>query len=268
MVDEEGFLGNAELSPQAAAAPAYVRLDGDRLVWSWFDPADAAKRPTEADPKGMLDGFIKIRDGAGVLRFARRYGVLGICEHGLPASHNPPGQCYPLGWDGLGACEPVDRWLHFAGQARAMVAIAAHLRQDKPGTADDWRAVFAAYPREQIDALCERLAQLVDTGRFYLRHVLHEWLTWGDVRPTLHWPIDEEAPSLSFTGGTFGLLGVQLLFAIAAAHQLAICSGCGTPYLRNKPRRKRRNFCENCGEKVASRLRQRDRRKEANNETR
>jgi len=271
MVDEEGFLGNARLSPQLALRPFWVRLEGARLT---YDPGAA-----EVDPKGMLDAFIRIRDGADVVRFARRYGVLQICEHGFPASHNPPALgfsergglvtwCYPLGFGEADWWEPLDRWYYFADQARAMVAIAANLRQDKPGTAGDWGAVFAAHPRERIDALCERLGQSVQSGRVYLRQVLLEWLSLGNVRPGLRWPGEEEVPSLSFTGGTFGLLGVQLLFAIAAAHQLAICSGCGTPYLRKKPRRKRHNFCENCGERVASRLRQRRRRKGDSDEAR
>lgn len=269
MVSEQGFLGDASLSSSKAGIPAYVELKGNRLLWTWWDPADPTKAPHEAEPKGMLDTFVRIQDGPAVLRFARRYGVLGICEHGLPASHNPPPPspagssrvwwCYPLGWSEDVCWEPLDRWYYFAGLARALVAIAANFRQNKPGSADDWRAVFAAHPRERIDALCERLGQLVESGRFYLGNVLLEWLAWGNVRPALDWPVVNEAPSLSFTGGTFGILGIQLLFAIAGAHSVAICSGCGVPYLRKyKPRPDRRNFCLKCGEKTASRLRQRD----------
>jgi len=267
MVSEEGFLGDARLGSQRAVVPAYVHLEGDRLVWSYLH---LEEHWHEADPKGMLDAFVRIQDGAGALRFALRYGVLGICEHGLPATHNPPPLeprgtgiaatwCYPLGWRKSLCWEPLDRWFHFAGQARAMIAIAANLRQDKPGLANDWLAVFAAHPRQKVDALCQRLGQSVEAGRFYIRSLLLEWLTWGNVRPELNWPVLQQSPSLSFTGGTFGLLGVQMLFAIAAAHSIALCSGCGTPYLRkHKPRPDRRNFCPSCGKEVASRLRQRD----------
>src|SRR5688500_5717260 len=42
--------------------------------------------------EGILEDFLRL-DGEPdkrLLRFARRWGILGLCEHGLPAIHNPP----------------------------------------------------------------------------------------------------------------------------------------------------------------------------------
>jgi len=271
MVPEDGVLGDASLTRHRVLVPAYAKIEDDCLRWEWDSPSDPTQRQRDADPKGALDAFLRIRDARGVLRFARRYGPLGICEHGLPASHNPPPPaaihsrtvwwCSPLGRD------PLDRWYYFAGLARAVIAIAADLRQNKPGSVADWRTIFAEAPGpDYVDgaddwraSLVEHLASSVEAGRRCLSDVLLGWLDLGNVRPALDWPVANAAPSLSLIGNTFGVLGVQLLFAVAAAHSLAICSGCSTPYLRkSKPRSDRRNFCAMCGATVASRLRQRD----------
>lgn len=267
MVSEQGILGGVWFSNRGVAVPKAIRLQGDRLLWSSDDYR-------EADPKGMLEAFIRIGDAADVLRFAGRFGILGICEHGLPASHNPapPGYptvrfwepCRPLGWmDGNGECwEPLDRWFFFAGEARALLNIAENLRRGLAGSPDDWRAIYANHPKESVDELCEALGRSVKAGRHYISFLLWEWLTWGNLKPALHWPTDETQPSLVMqTGGTFGFLGLELLSALTGAHSIAACSGCGTPYLaERRPRPDRRNFCPACGPRVAARLRQRDHR--------
>ncbi len=53
---------------------------------------------------GMLDEFVRIRDANEVVSFVVKRGPLGLCEHGLPATHNrswPPSEdsesCYHMG---------------------------------------------------------------------------------------------------------------------------------------------------------------------------
>lgn len=96
-----------------------------------------------------------------------------------------------------------------------------------------------------------------------------EWLSWGDVEPRFTWP--KSGPEISFTaGGTFGIIGAQIMLLVSKSQYLAICSGCGDAYLRRgnaqqpagrKPQRGRRNFCPVCQNTgIAARLRKRDER--------
>ncbi len=122
------------------------------------DFADTA-RPRLVEPEaGMLDRFYGLAGedvpAARVVAFARRYGILGICRHGLPCTHTPfsperpmsyrpvrPSRevsapffgelCTPLGWDGHGGLEPVAAWCRYAQLARAILHVADHLRRGR-----------------------------------------------------------------------------------------------------------------------------------------
>lgn len=93
----------------------------------------------------MLDGFLNLAEAPAerVLTYAREWGVLGLCSHGLPCTHdhfrnrrrvspNREEPCFPLGWDGLGGQEPVAAWWRYARLARAMLSTASRLRRSKP----------------------------------------------------------------------------------------------------------------------------------------
>jgi len=123
--------------------PPNVALDGDRLVW-------AVGPGTWAHPdRGLLTGFVQLAAARPerIRDFARRYGVLDVCRHGLPDNHpHTPrqevaaparGYCAPLrGW------EPLEVWRHYARQFAALLSIAARLHQGRAGLAADWRTVF------------------------------------------------------------------------------------------------------------------------------
>ena len=47
------------------------------------------KMGRDVDTTEALDRFAKLSSPEGVLNFVRRYGVLGLCKHRLPATHNP-----------------------------------------------------------------------------------------------------------------------------------------------------------------------------------
>ena len=83
-----GPLGAAQFPPQAGTR-WHVELDGDRLLWAAVDPFDPNFSPSAITSfDGALDLFILVKDSDDVLRFAQRFGVLGICEHGLPSGFN------------------------------------------------------------------------------------------------------------------------------------------------------------------------------------
>jgi hypothetical protein len=192
----------------------------------------------------MLDAFVRLRDADDVLRFARRFGVLRLCKHGLPISHEAT--CVQLtDGDGL-PCAPIARWLHFARQAKAILAIAAAIHQGRPTDQADWRAVY-----EDCDEEAEssgRLAQLSSqTQRWFVEGRVQEWLDMSSVDPIFRWRVDQD-PALLLTTGTFGLLGIQLATAITRGAGIALCSGCGNLYTRQGRRAQmgRRNYCPDC----------------------
>ncbi len=234
LTDVSGNLGRP-LQSNVLAVPARVELERDRLLWSWGH-GDKGPTETRATPE-LLTEFAALPDASDerILRFARRWGVLSICEHGLPASHNPGrlgdhhGGCRPLGWtesspwwDGW---EPLDSWRHFAGQARGLINIAAQVHVEKPGSDADWAIVFRRGARK--DAPWWHRTVIAD--RLMLTQVVNEWLELGRVVPYARW--HEPAPQILLVApGLFGALAGQLLLASVNTRGLAVCSRCGQGY--------------------------------------
>jgi hypothetical protein len=75
-----------EFRSDAWFGPRVVTLDGDVLR---FSPDDDKSRPL-LPTKGLLRAFTRLRnaDGPAIERFARLWGRLYLCDHGLPSSHH------------------------------------------------------------------------------------------------------------------------------------------------------------------------------------
>lgn len=223
----------------------------------------------------MLDRFTHIRNASDVLAFAKRFGVLGICKHGLPASHNPPpqphpsgGRCAPSGWTersaskGYAMWDPIDRWLHFARLARTLLDLGAALHGGKPGPLDLWEEAYEDYQdRPDWEDVRSELAATsghVPLSRALLSRLVNEWLRMGLVRMSFRWDSGERVPRPpEFAADTFGIIGVQLALTIAGA-EFYRCDVCGRRYARTgrRPQKGRRTLCERpeC-KKEANRLR-------------
>lgn len=259
--------------------PSHVELRGDQLHWAWRSDAGVAS------PDGMLSRFVAIRDGRGVVAFARRYGVLGICKHGLPATHNTPAMPGALGREGLGCMpllsagaagdpqdytfwEPLAIWLSTVWAANAILHLAT---ASYTGRMAEPFAVSLAYGLAAKEAADPQVVHFHQTRpREMLAALVNWWLYIGGTSVALDWTgsvpsIRLSGARLPFVPATFGVLAGQLMLAVARAHALLICSYCASPYLREKryqPRRwKGRNYCPKCHtEGVPGRLRQRRKR--------
>ena len=255
MTDKSEHILTGSLPFGQFSIPQHIYLIGEYLYF-WDDLGYS--RDTASDA-GALDALVRIKTPDDVLRFAHRYGPLGLCKHGLPPMHRgsryqdefvdgewvgvtDTGEWNPAsGGDERGWCPPcnpesIKRWLAYSNLALSYLNLAAGLKTDKALPARGLRQGF-------------------------LKDGVNEWLGDAGVRLELNWSGGE--PELTLTGGgVFGALGVQLLTAVTH-HSLAVCSGCRKPYLRKarKPKQGERNFCPDCGSKVASRLRQLDWRK-------
>jgi hypothetical protein len=256
VVDQETNLLSARLWPiDRVRVPGDLVLEDSRLYWS-----DAAFEEREGDPTGALDRFRRLHNGAGVLRFAQRYGVLGLCHDGLPTSHyHGPGWCPPSSENGR-RYEPIDRWLDYARQARAMVELAIALRRHRPGDDTDWRLLL------ESEEAVGKVHRYPGMEYMHLQGEIDHWIYLAGVRPGLYWDEPKQLPELRLVGNhTFGVLAAQLLLAVTGAHGWAICSWCGDQYEPTRaPVVGRANFCHSCVEKaVPERLRKRRQRARA-----
>jgi hypothetical protein len=74
--------------------PKQIGLDGDRLRYTWTPETDGPGLTIDGligPAPGLLEDFLRLRDASAsqVLRYARHWGVLGLCEHDFPAQHPP-----------------------------------------------------------------------------------------------------------------------------------------------------------------------------------
>ncbi|GEM_PF-2565249 len=317
-----GLLGITGLPIRKPSVPAVIELHEDHLDWSnpdgpltsyteirvlpgsQGDNLELKNVPTyertservEVDATGALDRFARLRTSEDVLRFARQYGVLELCEHGLPATHNPrflsipliglvqgPSLWVPVGvgvreepsflieergkrpWcEGLGS-ERIDTWLFWSRQAASILNVANALAKDVPTQQTDWEIILTEkFDRRPL--LLEALTARSWIARLYLEGAVNRWLHLANVRLSISWPMPNDKPSLELEATTFGILGVQLLTAVGRAQELAVCDGCSRTYFRQgrRPQAGRANFCPECRErKVPELLRQRRKRAKA-----
>ena len=135
----EGWEGYGAVRSEAWPRPDELRVDDGRLVVArsafngdWVRPAP-----------GMLTDFLSLARAPerAILRFARRWGLLELCNHDLPTDH-PTDIALPicLGETSSrllqfeGDCmrvvdEPVATWRYWAGQASALANVGARLRR-------------------------------------------------------------------------------------------------------------------------------------------
>jgi hypothetical protein len=70
--------GHERLAPVGQLFVPEVELQGDWLVW----PAPSGDRAVYSRAT-MITDFAQLRDPAAILRFAKSWGPLGLCEHDL-----------------------------------------------------------------------------------------------------------------------------------------------------------------------------------------
>lgn len=233
------------MSSSRWAVPNRVELDvgGDQLLWGWDD---GLRWVGEDAVPGLLERFVGLTDASpkGIAGFARDYGVLAICAHGLPASHHPdaaparaaltlpdaslwPWGCDPLDAGGRTYREPLAAWRRFAGEALEVALAVARLQADGP-----------------FHAATDRLAEAMK-----VHEVLNDWIAIGRVRPggVLHLSDGGRELKLipTFGGdGLFGALALRLLLAAMGVKGLAICANCSELFAPDrKQRRGERSWC-------------------------
>lgn len=280
MTTDDGSIGDPAIPVEGPDVPPYIRLEDGRMTYSFaaqmkegelypldhlmrggetweqntprsIDDIRGTPKISEADTKEMLDAFVSIQSEGDILRFARKYGVLELCEHDIPVEKGHGVPCRPRGWPGL-YWEPVDSWMRLVREARAVLMLVAAINQENPTSADDWAAIAS------IDFLWEPSVLArdpVSVQKKRLDMVVNSWLSIGLPQLTY----SSSTQILGFDGGVISVIAVQLMFAVSNSQRLAVCNGCGHPYNRaRKPQKGRNNYCQTCKDDgVDARLRKR-----------
>jgi hypothetical protein len=282
--DLAGLSPGGPIQSGKIAVPGLIELQDERLVYKYLQ-GDSGWKHVETSSK-LLTEFIGLADGPPerICNFARIWGVLGICEHGLPANHNPlplpfpsifssegKAWCKPLGlseswvpydWEPQG-WEPVEAWLQFARQAMAILKIASKLYESpfnkELGDREDWETIYEYRPKNWGDSeLKLDLIPIIMSNRNQawesLSTVVNEWLFVANVRPELRWSGDRLTVSFGIYGSLFGALASQLMLAVSRTRGIAFCSDCGQLYTpKSNVRSEKKHYCLGCGRRGAMR---------------
>jgi hypothetical protein len=240
--------------------PEVVRLKGEWLVWK-------AGRLREVRPqRGLLEEFLQLDSQRPdkILEYATQWGVLGLCEHGLPATHHPimsclaetgsavfargsaPPFCRPIGWNprSRSGREPVALWDRYMRSARHLVEESARLRgqqQRHNDSEDAWFDVAVGLQKWLMDGDVHPVIVSSQDGRFEVH--LRPW-SW---------------PSILGMGNLVAGLAILLLEAVGGAGCLLKCDGCPGWFTPDRqPRAGEMHYCQTCRKgKVDQKLAQR-----------
>lgn len=274
LADSEGRLGR--LFPERKwRIPDRVWIDGDRLMRT----EKASNSPTVNHLRELLPTFINLVDAPAekIVNFAKKWGVLNLCTHDVPAGHDPEYwptkliEAYPSpqlkapGWTsefpimlGTWHCclatgdydkglrwESVQAWRHWSRVGRATLNVAARLRSNKIGPEAEWRIActtegFPAGPGSWA------LPKDINEGWRVISGYLNYWLKLGSA--SLFTEVTGKRIGIVVgKGSLFGALAVQLSLAISGADGPVVCSNCKDFYVaQRRPRLEQDNYCPSC----------------------
>ncbi len=216
----------------------------------------------EGDPKSVseecFEAFIKLVDASpsDVHRFAKNWGLLGLCKHSVPATHNQPirvsggvsGVMSRFCWPQPG--ESIEDWRKYSIAFGAMVKIADCLRANQRPTAAAWKLLGIGVTRRRATATIAGQRELL-VGR------LNHYLALSGIQPIAIWSIT--LPTLKFgcrgTTTLFAALTMQLAMNVTDC-RIAFCSYCHGQYMpKRRPRAGEANYCPRCRKLHATTIR-------------
>lgn len=280
----EGAAYTPDTSGTAWLAPSSVEMievDGEPvLVWDLPRMVEDRQRisildyyhPDDIrwDTAGMLNDFLALpnRGAKGVERFARRFGVLALCEHGFANSHmstedDPrPWACFPV------QTESVACWMEWASRFRALAALAADLHRGGRGRNEDWAEAMENWDDEPTSDYEPSLyagpnwmprTEFAGAVQHLVLQARLRWqFEWNETGPAAVLT-SEVQPNFSVVP----LLVRELVYLISKTDGIVFCGSCGEPIISpaRRPTATRKAYCEECRESGARlRIAQRKRR--------
>ena len=258
-----------------------VRLSGtdDEMFLEWQFRNELRQSVTKlrdaSQAKGALDAFLELRNATPqqILNFVQTWGVLGLCGHWKPFTHNhridpadPHGfneqPCLPTGK------EPIAHWREFASEAFKIVYTTAKLL----GAPALSHVSVSERPNES--------ARRRTGWNKVIGYVLRHWLDRSAVRWTLlvAGPPQERTQQVMADPRRlqmvadcpmlFDVLAFQLAQAVTRGEGLYICAGCNQPFFRNwRASKGQRVFCRDCGKTARMRIYMREKRRKVRDGT-
>lgn len=241
-----------------------------------------SKARTVQSERRALDEFVALHVAPpeGIRRFARRWGTLDICEHGLPSSHNPsasgpqgvdrgnPTPCSPrMRKSGNGRWEkfePLEEWRHYSQQIAGMLLLAANVlsgreaytrsrQSERDKIAREVNELARLSPQGRVRASERKRLEAIlkqsnfESDRAMLSSSLTHWLQMGGVMPLVTWTGTRAVAVVFGIHNLFASLAMQLALAIARSDGIAICSSCSTAFVpTRRPVADERRYCHPC----------------------
>jgi hypothetical protein len=258
---EGPYPSSAHLSPEFPWGP--LPDSGYWLSWHFDrDHHEVTPEPTEC-----LREFVRLAGATSeaVLKFARKWGALGICRHGYPFTHTsrqneswrgPAGSgrgCGPMQppiASGIrGMWEPVEAWYHYASEALEMLTAMVYLGQGELASSESFRV------SPQRDGKASTLfADHLRNQQFILTGKLTHWLDLSGLQPRAVWWPHAPVPHVQISAlGIFAILAVQLAAALTSPLGLYLCDECQYPFEPpngRRPRRDKRRYCPTCSPQI------------------
>ena len=222
----------------------------------------------------LLERFCRIAEApdtnAAVVAFARRWGVLGLCEHGLPYGHvrffepmfggssrrltildpyqgTDPRSCLP-------GAELFQHWKELAVRFYSMLRVGFDLNRGKIGSDLDWELAstdpdFLGW-KEQVGYLSS-----IEEARLQYAALVRRLIQMSQLEPRFHWRdrvwnIDMDSSWMAYSNLP-AILTSQLMLRVSSAKTQIKCSECPRWFI---PRRNQRKYCDSCGKRAAWRV--------------
>lgn len=241
----------------AVSVPKEIHLEGDEIRWNPQNPDFATKDVDESEKLLFSFANLVLVGPEAILDFARNWGVLGLCGHGLPATHkaslvSPSGvaanfTCQPTGK------ESIEQWQEYARRVRALINVAAQVNKEDVVDSEDWLVLGV---RE------ESQPKEISSSQALIEDIANGLLDLADVRPRIGLNPAKIKISYPADSSLFGLLAIRVAQNVARTTAPLICSSCGELHNLESPDRRpragERSYCFFCRGYAARRDASRD----------
>jgi hypothetical protein len=234
-----------------------VAIKRNYIVFKKLDVMESFNKPGFA----ILRDFVALDAGGedDLLKFAQRYGALGLCVHGKALGHRSQNGQRCFRSDRRyhdGTRESANAWRLYVACAVGILTISTKLHRGEWGTPREWARALR-YPPEP--AFLPRVHRSMYEQRSLLAALVSDWLDECDTRPHIDWTDSTITLGLMAEGERLlSAIGVQLLSAIMRA-DWAFCSNCGRLYTpTRRPRKDQFQYCQECKIRGKNKLGQRE----------
>jgi hypothetical protein len=227
-------------------APPFTKIGRDgRLM------CDLARRVKRRAPQDLLAKFRAIAEArdtdSAAVSFARKWGMLGLCRHGLPLWHAGK-------YCAARSFEMAKDWKDFAICLDSLHHIGFSLNRGYRGEDIDWELANSIlkgpdFP-PQVQLMRDSIRVGLVTARTNYMTLMRRLVHVCQVQPRFHWSqgtwnIDLDSETLS---NLPAILAMQLMLEVGGTKQMVRCSSCPRWFI---PHRNQRKYCSKCGIQAA-----------------